>query len=115
MKKIWLLLCMICLLMVGGTASAGANYPDHLGGDSNFICVDGHMGYGFYLDRSSLVVEEYNPPEYRIAVNVCEVENPAYNTAIGRVFTNEFAYNWTSRRMYVNSNGRWRYLDPNGS
>ena len=93
-------------------------YPNHLGGDDNYILVDGHMGVAWYLDRSSLYVEKYEPPQYIIAVNVCQVNGADRgNTAISRVLTERFFYNWDLRQMYVDRDGssNWRYLDPNGS
>lgn len=118
MKKILLLISLICTLLLAGTSMAYNPYPDHLGGDDNYILVDGHMGTAWYLDRSSLYVEKYEPPQYIIAVNVCQVNNADRgNTAISRVLTERFFYNWNLRQMYVDRNGgsNWRYLDPNGS
>lgn len=118
MKKILLLLSLVCTLLLAGTAMAYDPYPNHLGGDDNYILVDGHMGVAWYLDRSSLYVEKYEPPQYIIAVNVCQVNGADRgNTAISRVLTERFFYNWDLRQMYVDRDGssNWRYLDPNGS
>lgn len=63
-------------------------------------------------------MQKYAPPQYIIAVNVCQVNNADKgNTAISRVFTQRFFYNWDLRRMYVDRDGNsnWRYLSPNGS
>ena len=118
MKKILLLLSLVCTLLLAGTAMAYDPYPNHLGGDDNYILVDGHMGVAWYLDRSSLYVEKCEPPQYIIAVNVCQVNGADRgNTAISRVLTERFFYNWDLRQMYVDRDGssNWRYLDPNGS
>ncbi|WP_298677788.1 hypothetical protein [uncultured Megasphaera sp.] len=118
MKKILLLLSLVCTLLLAGTAMAYDPYPNHLGGDDNYILVDGHMGVAWYLDRSSLYVEKYEPPQYIIAVNVCQVNGADRgNTAISRVLTERFFYNWDLRQMYVDRDGssNWRYLDSNGS
>lgn len=44
MKKIFLLVSLLCTLFVAGTAMAYDPYPAHLNGDSNYILIDGHMG-----------------------------------------------------------------------
>ena len=62
-------MCLFMLVMVIGSV-ASANYPTHLNGNANYILVDGHMGTAWYVDKSSLVVQKYEPPQYIIAVNV---------------------------------------------
>lgn len=114
MKKLFLILMAFCTLLISGTALA-EGYTNYLNGDSNFIFVDGHMGSASYLDRSSLAVEKYAPPQYIIAVNVCTVPNADKgNTAISKVKTYRFFYNWNNREMYVDNTGNsnWRYLRP---
>lgn len=118
MKKIFLLTTMVCLILFGNVAWASNLYPKHLGGNSNFILVDGHMGTAWYLDRSSLYVEKYAPPQYIIVANVCTVDNANNgSTAIQQVKTYRFFYNWDLRQMYIDRNGNsnWIYLKPLGS
>ena len=73
-KTIRLFLCTMILLVATAT-SAFASYQTYLGGDSNYILVDAHMDTGWYVDKSSLNVQMYNPPQYIIAINVCTVPN----------------------------------------
>lgn len=114
MRKIISILTMVCIMAF--SAVAFANYPTHLGGDRNFILCDGYMGTGWYVDRSSLSVQEYAPPEYIIAINVVTVHDADRgNTVINGVKTNRFLYDYDSKRMYVDNDGSWRYLNPNGS
>lgn len=114
MKK-WLLLVMaFCCFLFGGFNTANADYQEHLNGDPNFILVDAHMGTAWYVDRSSLNVQKYAPPQYIIAVNLVSVQDANRgNTAISSVVTRRYFYNWNTRAMYVerdlNSND-WRYL-----
>lgn len=119
MKKIVLLLLSLCLFLMAGTASAYNNpYPRFLNGDPNFIRIDGHMGTAWYLDRSSLYVEKYEPPQYIIDVNVCTVNNADRgNTDIANVSTYRFFYNWDLKQMYSgrSDDSYWRYLKPQGS
>ena len=118
MKKIFLLATVVCLFLLGNVAWASNIYPQHLGGNSNFILVDGHMGTAWYLDRSSLYVEKYAPPQYIIVANVCTVNNADRgNTTISKVQPYRFFYNWDLRQMYIDRNGNssWVYLKPLGS
>ena len=104
-------------MMMISTAFASP-YPDHLNGDPNYILCDGHMGVAWYVDRSSLNVQKYAPPQYIIAVNVVTVPDADKgSTAISQVKTYRFFYNSDLVRMYVdrNLNDNWSYLDPNGS
>ena len=68
MKRIIMLLVGISMLVL--PAAVSANYPMYLNGDRNFIRCDGHMGTAWYVDRTSLVVQKYEPSQYIIAVNV---------------------------------------------
>lgn len=117
LKKV-LLAFLFCFLSLVGMSQAYNPYPEYLGGDSTFILCDGHMGTAWYVDRSSLVVGKYAPPQYILAVNVVTVNNADQgNTAISRVETLRFFYNSDLGQMYVDRDGtdNWRYLPPNGS
>lgn len=106
------------LILFSSATLAYNSYPLHLDGNSNFILCDGHMGTAWYVDRSSLSVQEYEPPQYIIAVNIVSVDQAdAGNTSISNVRTYRFFYNYDSRKMYVDANGNsnWRYLDPQGA
>lgn len=118
MKKIISVLAVMFVMLTAAVAMASSNYPDHLAGDDNFIICDGHMGTAWYIDRSSLVVEKYEPPQYIIAVNVVTVDNADRgNTEINKVRTFRFFYNSDKCEMYVDrdNNDNWRYLKPLGS
>ena len=97
------------------TSTAHAEYPDYLNGDRDYIIVDGQMGTGFYMKKSSLNVEQYAPPNYIIAADVYMVNNADRgNTSYSSVKTWRVRYDWNNRAMYVRTNdGGWRYLDPN--
>ena len=123
MKKI-LFLLLFLFLAVTTSPTTFANYPAYLNGDRNFILVDGHMGTAWYVDRSSLAVQSYNPPSYIIAVNVISAQsaiddvqdfyNGGEGAAIG-IKTYRFSYDWDSRSMYVDRGYQgWEYLNPWG-
>lgn len=124
MKKWTALFTAIILFLLAGTVFA--NYPAHLNGNSNFILVDGHMGRAWYVDKSSLVVQKYEPPIYIIAVNVITAESAYGNErdfyeygGAGKIIgvkTYRFFYNWDKTAMYLDTTGHdgWRYLKPLG-
>ena len=123
MKKI-LLLPIFLLLALTASPEAHANYSTYLNEDRNFILVDGHMGTAWYVDRSSLTVQRYEPPDYIIAVNVVSAqsaiddERDFYDGGEGVVIgikTYLFSYDWNRRRMYVDNGSQgWKYLNPWG-
>lgn len=117
MKKVLLLITLIFSIFFSNSAIAGGIYTDHLNGDPNFILVDGHMSSAWYIDRSSLVVQKYAPPQYIIAVNVITVNNyERGNRSISKVTTMRFLYNWSTKDMFIDRdlNNNWRHLRPNG-
>ncbi len=124
MKKLVVLVFSVVVLAL--CASASANYPTYLNGNRDFILCDGHMGTAWYVDRTSLTVQKYEPPQYIIAVNVITAnsavgdERDFYNGGSGTirdVRTMRFFYNWDLRQMYVEGNvaSDWRLLPPTGS
>ena len=99
-------------------STVSADYPKFLGDDPNYILCDGQMGVGWYVDRSSLNVEKYDPPQYIISVDVVTVNDADRgNTDIRESKTFRFFYNSDLGQMYIDQDGNdnWRYLDPNGS
>ena len=124
MKRIIMLLVGISMLVL--PAAVSANYPMYLNGDRNFIRCDGHMGTAWYVDRTSLVVQKYEPPQYIIAVNVLTArsaignEDDFYSGGSGTVTdvcTMRFLYDWDACAMYAWSDAEmdWYYLPPGGS
>jgi len=124
MKKFFSIL--VCTLLLSITTIAYADYPTYLNGDRNLILCDGHMGTAWYVDRTSLVVQKYAPPQYIIAVNIVTASSAYNNDAdfynggkgkIQNVKTVRFFYNWDLREMYFDTTGHdgWKYLAPHGS
>ena len=117
MKKTIVFLFAVCIMLTASVAMAYSAYPTHINDDNNFIICDGHMGTAWYVDKSSLVIEKYNPPQYIISVNVVTVnEADQGNTDIARVKTFRFFYNYDLGKMFVDRDGQsnWRYLEPWG-
>ena len=124
MKRFFALVVGLCVFIL--SRAAFANYPTYLNGDRNLILCDGHMGVAWYVDRTSLVVQKYEPPQYIIAVNVVTADSAVgderdfYSGGKGRikeVRTMRFFYNWDLRKMYVGKGGAddWRFIPPTGS
>lgn len=126
MAKNFFLMALTILFISAFEHQTFANYPTYLNGDRNFILCDGKMGTAWYVDRSSLNVHRYNPPNYIIAVNVVSASSAIgseedFYTRGGRgkidsVKTYRFYYNSNDIKMYVeNKPNDWVYLNPDGS
>ncbi|TCS81414.1 hypothetical protein [Pectinatus cerevisiiphilus] len=114
MKKVMFVLLGLCIISLSQIAFANP-YPKYLNGDTNFVMCLGHNGTGWYVDKSSLEVEKYAPPQYIIAVNVVRVDNvDKGNIDISDIQTLRFFYNYNLRRMYVDQDGNsdWSYINP---
>lgn len=112
LKVLFLTLTLIISMF---TVSHASLYPDYLGGDTNFVLVDGHMGRAWYIDRSSLNVQKYAPPQYIISVNTAVVENADKgNITISNIKNLRFFYNSDLGKMYYDSigNDSWVYIKP---
>ena len=115
-KKILLTIITCCFCIMPFITHASA--PIYLNGDSNFVRIDSHYNSAYYLDRSSIYVQEYNPPEYIIVANICTVNNAVQgNTAISGVTTRQFRYDISNKshwKMYYSSHdmSEWKYIAP---
>ena len=115
-KKLFMF--MMFFLVLGTHGIVRADYPNYLWGNKNFILCGAHMGYASYIDKTSLVVEEYNPPIYKLAINLIHVpEADRGNIEPSGTGTSHFMYNWESRRMYwwSSKDNEWKYIPPVGS
>ena len=116
-----MLICVsLAVSMIGAVASASSPLPPtHFHGDPNFILIteQPQSNTAWYIDRSSLVVSKYEPPQYIIAVNICMVTNAnqGNDASIQHVVTNTFFYNWDLKRMYWDAghgDQNWIYIAP---
>lgn len=124
LKQLTRITCLLTILLSFSAASiCSAGYSIYLNDDKNYILCDGHMGQGWYIVRDSLAVEEYEPPEYVIRVEMVAAESAIgnvddfYNGGKGKIlgrFNKRFKYNWDAKTMYVENNQGWRYLNPVG-
>ena len=125
MKKAGLLLIMVLtMLMITAKCCAYPLYPQTLD-NGNLVAVDGHMGVAEYADRSSVVVQMYEPPDYQIAINIVAVQfsedyfkahkNYLHSpyTKLG-VRTKYFRYNWDRKSVsHQRYDGTWHDWDIN--
>ncbi len=110
-------LFLLLLILPCSLVYAEDNYPDTLS-NGDLVIVDGHMGTGFYADRTSVVVQKYEPPMYQIAINVVGVTFSEdywkkHQTYIGGpskiawVATYQFRYNWNRKTISYFADNRW--------
>lgn len=115
-KKMAAAIIFLCIFII--PISSFASAPIYLNGDLNFVRIDSHYDYAYYLDRSSMYVKEYNPPEYIIVTNICVVPDAAIgSTTISSVNTYEFYYDISKKnnwKMYYStpSSDSWHYIKP---
>ena len=95
--------CSLILGLMLLMNSAEAVDKEYLNGDKNYIYCGASMGAGFFVDRNSLSVEKYNPPQYIISIDVVEVGNYFNNgsTKISRRKNCKFMYNYSTRKVYI--------------
>lgn len=123
-KHIVCLVMMSALLLCSTAISEAKQYPDYLNGDKNFILVNAKQGIAWYMDKSSVAVQKYAPPDYQIAVNVVTVyfssngfDLDLINSPIvDKIETHYYYYNWESKKMYMldSTGNKWRYMPPVG-
>ena len=115
-KKLFVVISCLMLLLTIRSNSVSAQYPDYLKGNRNYILCGGHMGQGWYLDKTSLVVKQNNPPHYIITVDVLEVANADRGkTDITYRNNCRFSYDGAKKKMYSYWQNAWHYVEPVGS
>ena len=117
MKKIFLSALILFGLLSFQSNVQASPYPNHLNGDPDYVLTDGHMGTAWYMKKSSLNVELYDPPIYIISVSLYTINNADRgNTTYRDIITCRFRYDWNNRAMYVETGyNEWYYLNPHGS
>ena len=119
MKKLFSIFIMLGIMMISTTCFASL-YED-LKNDPNYIYYGGAgTGISFFLDKTSINVNKYEPPVYIIAFI-----NMSYSAGFPKGGTPEsvspktvwYKYNYDSRKMYLgrqNVDGilSWEYIDP---
>lgn len=116
LKKQIFLLVSCCVFLFIGSSIARAEYPNYLQGNRNYLLCGGHMGCGWYLDKTSLVVQQANHPNYLLTVDVVEVANADRgNTTITSRNNCRYSYDEKQKKMYSFWDDKWHYVEPVGS
>ena len=111
-------------LLAGTCAAADENNPalveDLKQNPANYIVCGGASTSGgtYYVDKNSLNVLKYAPPDYIIAVNLVyreKIGETAPETA--RYVSTQFSYDFDDKRIYVkrmdrNGAAYWIFIDP---
>ena len=124
LKKIKLLLLILTMVMMSVVGYAETIYPETMN-NGNLVLVDGGMGVGKYVDRSSVSVQRYEPPYYQIAINIVNIRFSddywsQHGTYVGgpykisKEYTALFRYNWNRKLVsHQHHDGIWRDWDIN--
>ena len=118
--KITILTVAVLLL----PSAAFANFYPATLDNGNLVWVDGGMGMGCYADRTSVVIEQYEPPNYQIAISVVSVsfsdeywrQHETYVGGpyrIGKTFLLRFRYNWDRKSIAYIRRDYWQDWDIN--
>ena len=118
-RKIMSMLCMLSVLLISFATQVEANYPEYLNRDRNYPLVWGHMDTGWFLDKTSIKCEKYEPPCYTLSADVLIVDKANQgNTSVSKIMPMRWFYNYSDVAMYIDRNygtNNWRYLKPTGS
>lgn len=117
MKKIFSVFILAGIMTFSTTCSASLFNEVYFNGDRNYIQFDSGMGRIWYVVANTINVQQYDPPEYIIAIDIVQV-NPENNT-MGRHQTKRFLYNYDLQKIYIemynpeNKTYYWKYIkDP---
>ena len=114
MKKIFTLLTFVAIIL--STNITQAEYPKVFGDRCEYVLCGMHAGTGWYINRKSVNIQLYDPPNYRIACDVAVVRDATNgSTKITQMLHNEYRYNLDERKMYELVDGEWRFIPPVGT
>jgi hypothetical protein len=90
--------------------------PKYLWDDENYPRVWTQMDDAFYLDKSSVYIEEEDPPQYILRVLVLRARQHHYNNILpSAIRSYRLLYEEDEEKMYVETNNRrWHYMPPHG-
>ena len=124
MRMVTKIVSMLFLMLVIVASANGAGmYPETLE-NGKYVLVDGGMGVGKYIDRTTVMVENYNPPYYQIAIKMVGLEfSDSYwrehETYIGSPYkegysdTVRFRYDWDKKIVSYERGNKWLDWDIN--
>lgn len=108
MKVLLGIICFLFFSSLNVNAFSSASYLD---GDSNYPLVYVHSQTLFYLNRKTININKYEPPEYELSMVILPVSGNDFNRL--HEFTVRFRYYWDvnngEKIMYYfdNKTGEW--------
>ena len=100
MRKLMLSIIVPIISLMLTSVSFAQNNMDS---DSRYIRCPVGMGFISYIDTSSVVVDEYQPPQYIISINTIKRHAQDINGEHLRIHTLKFKYDYNQRKMYLYS------------
>ena len=92
--------------------------PQYLWDDENYSRVWTQMDDAFYLDKSSIYIEEEDPPHYILRVLVLRTRQHHYNDILpSAIWSERIMYDEEEEKMYAwwHRDKQWHYMPPHGS
>lgn len=92
--------------------------PQYLWDDENYPRVWTQMDNAFYLDKSSVYIEEEDPPQYILRVLVLRTRQHHYNDILpSAIWSERIMYDEEEEKMYAwwHRDKQWHYMPPHGS
>jgi hypothetical protein len=126
LKKILIFVLALCWFHIGyATEYVGYWYPKYLYDDENYIICDARMDTGWYVDKSSIVLEKEDDNRIILSVTVIGAKyrnhydkQPFALYDIESKYSTDYLYLYDldAKDIYIlQETGEWKYIDPNGS
>ena len=104
----------LSIIILNFSSSAFA-YEKYLNGNKNFILVDGHMGYGFYLVKDSIKISSQSN-KYELFVSAKIVVADERTKEIKDSYDKDYRYDLLANKMYsMNKYLSYEYVPKTGS
>ena len=91
--------------------------PHYLWDDENYPRVWAQMDDAFYLDKSSVYIEEEDPPQYILRVLVLRTRQHHYNNILpSAIWSKRIMFDEEEEKMYAwwHRDKQWHYMPPHG-
>lgn len=110
MKK-FILTTLFCILSLTTVFAANDIYGSYWNGNRNYPIINGRMGTGWYLDKSSIVILKNDPDGLAFAENIItvNVKTQAFSTSTVWLYKPSTSYNMAY--IKYNKEDSWNKLD----
>ena len=120
MKKFFALVSFVALILSANVGNAGyldgnAAYPEYLDEQKTYVLCGVHAGTAWYVNRKSVDVTLFDPPQFQLAVEVAVVPRAGDGDLTAKYVRNEYFYDWRERKMYAVRDGERVFIPPYGS